>query len=42
MFQLATADGILLDFMIYQGNIEASLINHHDKIGCKENESHSL
>ena len=26
MFELATADGILLDFMIYQGIIEASLI----------------
>ena len=26
MFELATADGILLDFMIYQGNIQSSLI----------------
>ena len=27
MFELATADGIPLDFMIYQGNIEPSLIH---------------
>ena len=27
MFELATANGILLDFMIYQGNIEPSLIH---------------
>ena len=26
MFELATADGFQLDFMIYQGNIEPSLI----------------
>ena len=26
MFELAIADGILLDFMIYQGDIEPSLI----------------
>ena len=26
MFELATADGILLDFMIYQGHIEPILI----------------
>ena len=26
MFELATADSILHDFMIYQGNVEPSLI----------------
>ena len=26
MFELATASGILLDFIIYQGNIEGTLV----------------
>ena len=42
MFELATADDILLDFMIYQGNIEPSLIQPPGQHWLQQNKSHSL